>query len=132
MPPPVAIAPTYLSGFDGKVIVDTESIPITGWNGNDSVGTWDAMCSESGGNADPERTGRSLNGSFDALYRKAGDPPDIEAGSIYPLQLITTTGKGYSFNALLTGINTRLDIKGGTTYTGNFASKGAITKTLPV
>lgn len=131
MPPPVAIAPTYLSGYDGKVIVDAESVPITGWNGDDKVGTWDATCSEDGGNAHPERTIRSMNGSFEANYRAVGDPPDIESGSIYPLQLITKAGKGYSFNALLTGVNTKLDVKGGVTYTGSYESQGPILKTLP-
>jgi hypothetical protein len=122
-----AVAATYLVGYGGSVSVDATSLPVGDWNGTHSVGTFDATNALTSGAAFPERTIESLNGSFNLFLLAAGTKPAFSVGNVYPVTLFYKATKGYSFNALITGINPSCDIKGGVTLSVQFASQGAIT-----
>jgi hypothetical protein len=122
-----AIAPTYVSGYGGAVLIDATAQPITDWDGNQQVGTFDATNSTSGGNASPERTIMSMTGSFTCVWPVTAGYPPIAAGEIHILKLLVQTGSFWQFNALITGVSPKLAVNGGVTYSVTYMSKGAIT-----
>jgi hypothetical protein len=122
------ISPTYLVGKGGAVSCGTVTCPVTDWNGDDACGVFDATNSGSGGNADPEATIQSMNGSYNCVWPVTAGEPAMQSGKIYAHILTAQTGSTYTFNALVTSVKVNTDIKGGVTYAVTYMSKGAITR----
>ena len=122
-----AIAPGYCVGYGGAVLIDLTAQPITDWDGNHQVGTFDATNSTSGGNGSPERTIATMNGSFTCVWPVTAGQPPIAVGEIHALKLQVQSGSFWGFNALITGVAAKLAVSGGVTYAVSYMSKGAIT-----
>lgn len=122
-----ATSPTYLSGYKGSLTIDASVLPVSGWQADHSVGTWDATNVTTAGASWPERTIESLKGSADVMWKVTTGAPVFVVGDIYPITLLTQTGQSYVFNGLITGISPKVEVKGGVTYNLKFESQGAIT-----
>jgi len=124
--PFLAVAPTYLTGKAGAVMVDTAVQPITGWKGKINVGTFDATNSTTGGFGFPERTIKTMNGTFDVVWKVTLGQPSFVTGLVYALVLTAQTGSTYTFNALITDCDIGVEVKGGVLYSVSYMSQGAI------
>jgi hypothetical protein len=121
------ISSTYLVGKGGSVTFGTVVLPITDWDGDHACGTFDATNATTGGNAFPEATIVSMNGGFTCVWPVTAGEPAMAPAQIAALLLKAQTGSTYSFNALCTNVQPKVDIKGGVTYTVKYMSQGAIT-----
>lgn len=122
-----AVAATYLVGYGGSVSIDANALAVGKWTANHAVGTFDATNSTTAGASFPERTIESFNGSFQHFLPAAGTAPVFLVGSVYPGIFYHKSGKGYTCNVLITGVNEDCDIRGGVTLDVGFMSQGAIT-----
>jgi hypothetical protein len=140
------IQPTFLAGKNSSVLVTIGGttpvitpIPISGFSPSEKIASFDATNAEGQGYEDVEAGTRSCTFTFDAKWKRAtGSPlastgaPAIRLGGIYFFQLNTqqltagspNTYEGWSGNALVTGIDSKIDIKGETMWTGTAQFKG--------
>lgn len=126
-----AVNPTYKSGKNGKVTVDSNAVSVTQWQGTHNGNTVETT---SGPYEDHVPGPEGFQGSFEAFvpYGSTVGTAAPTVNDILPLELCEDSVSGvpaptYSFNAIMDSVAPAVAVKDGVKYTCNFKSCGAIT-----
>lgn len=120
------VAPIYMPGYAGTVLIDSVAVAVQGWKAKDSVDQVDVSATGDGGWSSTERGLRSVEFTF-TMAVKASGLPAFSVGNIYPVSFTVDGDIAYAGNVLITDASPTVDLKGAVTLDVTAKNHGALT-----